>query len=183
MSRHLPNLLSALRLLAAPLAAFLIAAGDDMAALLVFALAGASDAADGFIARRWGHTSRFGAWLDPAADKLLMLACFVALYGVGAAPLWLTALVVGRDISLAAGAVLAKGLSLPLRIAPIRLGKACTLMQIVYLGLVLLLLAVARDAPGLLVAAAIVTACITVLSWLAYVQIFLRVLVPGRRTA
>jgi cardiolipin synthase len=183
MSRHLPNLLSALRLLAAPLAAFLIVAGDDLAALLVFALAGASDAADGFIARRWGHTSRFGAWLDPAADKLLMLACLVALYRVGAAPLWLTALVVGRDLSLGAGAVLAKGLSLPLHIAPIRLGKASTLMQIVYVGLLLLLLAVERDAPGLMMAAAIVTAGVTILSWLAYVQIFLRVLVPGRRTA
>jgi cardiolipin synthase len=183
MSRHLPNLLSVLRLLAAPLAAFLIVAGADTAALLVFILAGASDAADGFIARRWGHTSRFGAWLDPAADKLLMLACFVALYRTGAVPLWLAALVVGRDISLIAGALLAKGLSLPLHIAPIRLGKASTLVQIGYIGLVLLFLAFNRDAPGLVMVAGIVTASVTVLSWLAYVQIFLRVLVPGRRTA
>ena len=67
-------------LLAAPLAAWLILAGHDTAALLVFAAAGASDGLDGFIARRWGVTSRFGAWLDPAADKLLMLFCFIALY-------------------------------------------------------------------------------------------------------
>jgi cardiolipin synthase len=82
MIRHVPNLLSALRLLAAPLAAWLIHSGHDTAALLVFSAAGASDGLDGFIARRWGVTSDFGAWLDPAADKLLMLLCLVALCAV-----------------------------------------------------------------------------------------------------
>lgn len=73
MIRHLPNLLSALRLLAAPFAMWLILNNHDTAALLVFAGAGLSDGLDGFIARRWQVTSSFGAWLDPAADKLLMI--------------------------------------------------------------------------------------------------------------
>ena len=63
----------------APLAAWLILNDHDTAALAVFAAAGLSDRLDGFIARHWHVTSRFGAWLDPAADKLLMLLCFIAL--------------------------------------------------------------------------------------------------------
>src|SRR3954468_20772781 len=89
MVRHLPNLLSALRLLAAPVAAWLILQGHDIAALLTFAAAGASDGLDGFIARRWGVTSAFGAWLDPVADKLLMLFCFTSLYCIDVTPRWL----------------------------------------------------------------------------------------------
>ena len=182
MLSYLPNMLSALRLLAAPLAAFLILHFHDSAALAVFVLAGASDAADGFIARRWGVVSRSGAWLDPAADKLLMLACFVALWRIGAAPLWLTVLVIGRDIALAAGTILVKSLSLPLRVAPILLGKASTALQVFYIGF-LLLAAFNLDAPRLEMAAAIITAIFTVLSLLGYTHILLRVLAPGRRTA
>ncbi|MGZ5926699.1 MAG: CDP-alcohol phosphatidyltransferase family protein, partial [Rhizomicrobium sp.] len=65
MLRHLPNLLSGFRLLAAPLAAWAILAEHDTAALVIFASAGFSDLADGFVARRWGFASRSGAWLDP----------------------------------------------------------------------------------------------------------------------
>src|SRR3569623_179611 len=101
MVRHLPNLLSGLRLLAAPFAGWLILSSHDTAALMIFALAGLSDGLDGLIARRWGATSDFGAWLDPAADKLLMLLCFTALYAVSAAPFWLVALVIGRDVVFA----------------------------------------------------------------------------------
>src|ERR1700710_2424769 len=115
MIRHLPNLLSALRLLAAPLAAWLILDGHDIAALLVFSAAGASDGLDGFIARRWGVTSDFGAWLDPAADKMLMLLCLIALCHIGAGPVWLLVLVAARDLAIAAGWLMIKLLGLPFR--------------------------------------------------------------------
>ena len=81
--RQAPNILSALRLVAAPIAAVLILEHSDVAALCVFVVAGVSDALDGFLAKRFALTSRFGAWLDPAADKLLMLASFVTLTVVG----------------------------------------------------------------------------------------------------
>ena len=71
--RNIPNVLTAVRVLLAPLTAYLIVRGNDLAALGVFAVAGASDAVDGFLARRFGLVSRFGEYLDPAADKLLML--------------------------------------------------------------------------------------------------------------
>jgi len=95
--RDVPNILSALRLLAAPFAAWLIVTGQDTAALAVFAIAGLSDGLDGFVARRWGVTSNFGAWLDPLADKLLMLFSLSALAIVHVTPLWLVGLVVARD--------------------------------------------------------------------------------------
>ena len=147
MLRHLPNLLSALRLMAAPLAAGLLLDDHDSAALAVFVAASFSDLLDGYVARRWGFTSRFGAWLDPAADKLLMLLCFVALLRLGVAPLWLVALVLARDLGIALGAALAWALSLPLRIAPLLIGKAATAVQVAYIGVWLLLLAFDLESP------------------------------------
>jgi cardiolipin synthase len=181
--RHLPNLLSGFRLCAAPVAAWAILSGHDIAALLVFASAGLSDAADGFIARRWGFTSRFGAWLDPVADKLLMLLCFVALYAVQRAPLWLVALVIARDAAIATGWLLAKLFALPLGSEPLLIGKASTAVQIGFIGLLLLLLAFGRHWPQLVTAAAYVTAAFVLLSAIAYGHVLLRGLLAGRRTA
>ena len=79
-----------------------------MAALILFVAASFSDLADGFIARRWGLTSRSGAWLDPIADKLLMLLCFLALWKTESVPLWLVVLVIARDAGIMGGALLAK---------------------------------------------------------------------------
>ncbi|MEJ0042257.1 MAG: CDP-alcohol phosphatidyltransferase family protein [Rhizomicrobium sp.] len=75
--RQIPNILTAIRIVLAPLTAYLMLHHQYLAALFVFAFAGGSDALDGFLARRFGLVSRFGEYLDPAADKLLMLACFI----------------------------------------------------------------------------------------------------------
>jgi cardiolipin synthase (CMP-forming) len=183
MMRHLPNLLSALRLTLAPFAAWAVLNDHDSAALAAFAVAGLSDLLDGWIARRFGFTSRFGAWLDPIADKLLMLFCFIALLRVGAAPLWLVVLVLGRDLVVAAGVALAWALALPLRMAPLGLGKAATAVEILYIGAALLLLALDRDAPHTMLAAAATVSLFVVLSGLAYLHVFLRALIFGQRTA
>ena len=183
MIRHVPNLLSALRLLAAPFAAWLILEGHDIAAVLTFAAAGASDGLDGFIARRWGATSAFGAWLDPIADKLLMLFCFTALYCVGATPLWLLVLVVGRDLAIVLGWLLARLLSLPAPSAPLFIGKLSTAVQILYVLTLLLLLSFDVEAPRLALAAAWGCGLFVVLSAVAYAGLFLRGLFSGSRAA
>ena len=183
MIRHLPNLLSALRLLAAPLAAYLILGGHDSAALLTFVAASASDGLDGFVARRWGVTSGFGAWLDPAADKLLIVLCLAALYRIGVTPFWLLALVVARDLTIAAGWLLVKLLALPVVIAPLLIGKASTLVQILYIFAALLLLAFDVEGPRLIEAAGWACALFTILSAMAYGGVFLRGLARGRRIA
>jgi cardiolipin synthase len=180
MIRHLPNLLSALRLLAAPFAAWLILNNHDTAALLVFAGAGLSDGLDGFIARHWRVTSDFGAWLDPAADKLLMLLCLTALFAVGATPLWLLALVAGASCAIAAGWLLIKALDLPVATRTLLVGKASTMVQILYILGVLLLLAFDLDAPPLALAAAGTCGLFTILSAVAYAGLFLRGVFAGR---
>ena len=171
---NVPNLLSALRLLAAPLAAYLILAGHDSAALLTFAAAGASDGLDGFIARRWGVTSGFGAWLDPAADKLLMVLCLAALVLIGATPRWLLALVVARDLAIVAGWSLVKLRGLRVATTPLLIGKVSTLVQVLYIFGILLLLAFDVEAPRLAQAAAWACGLFTFLSAAAYGGVLLR---------
>ena len=181
--RHVPNLLSALRLLAAPLAAWLIVNDHDTAALCLFAVAGVSDGLDGLVARRWGVASDFGAWLDPAADKFLMLLCLIALLAIGAAPLWLVALVVARDLAIAAGWLLIKFFGLPIATTTLFPGKASTVVQMLYIFIVLLLLAFDLDAPRLALAASWVCGAFTILSAAAYGGMALRGLFAGRHVA
>ena len=183
MVRHLPNLLSAARLLAAPVAAWAILAGHDMASLLLFVAASFSDLADGFIARRWGLTSQSGAWLDPIADKLLMLFCFLALWKADAVPLWLVVLVIARDLGIMGGALLAKLFGLPLRIAPLAIGKATAAVLAVFVGARLLLLAFDVNAPHYVAAASYTAAAFILLSGVLYALMFLKMLFGGRHAA
>jgi cardiolipin synthase (CMP-forming) len=166
--KYVPNILTGMRLVCAPALAFLLVKGADGAALGVFAFAGLSDAADGYVAKRFGFATRFGRILDPAADKLLMLAAFVALTLMGYAPVWLAVLVVARDLAIVAGIALAHVVGLPLKVEPLPIGKWSTAIQVIYVGFSLLQLAfglhwanLARDAAG-------VTAAVTAASWLAY---------------
>src|SRR5580765_6764447 len=92
--RHLPNLLTASRMLMVVPLAWLILDGHYRGALLVAASAGATDALDGLLAKRYGWQSWLGGVLDPLADKLLLIACFVSLDLAGAIPDWLMWLVV-----------------------------------------------------------------------------------------
>jgi cardiolipin synthase len=98
-------------------------------------------------------------------------------------PLWLTAIVIGRDIAIILGIALAKLLSLPLKVEALVVGKASTVVQVGYVGLVLLLLTFNVVMPQLATAAAVITAGFAVLSGLAYAQLLLKALAPGRRPA
>ncbi len=183
MLRHLPNLLSFLRLLAAPVTAFLIYQGIDKAALGIFAFAGLSDAVDGYLAKRLAPGSRFGVYLDPAADKLLMLACFIMLTYIHMTPLWLTAVVIGRDIAIILGLTLARVMALPVQVAPLMIGKACTGVQVGYVALALVVRAFSLNLPMLMSAAAIAVAIFTIASWLAYGQVLIKAIALRRKTA
>ena len=100
------NQLTLLRMLLIPAFVILVVYGQLGWALIVFATAGVTDSLDGLLARRWGPTS-IGAWLDPMADKLLLVTMFVVLTlpGIGSAnqlPVWFTILVISRDIAIVA---------------------------------------------------------------------------------
>jgi cardiolipin synthase len=102
----LPNALSLLRLLGVPVFLWLVLHEYDGAAVVVLMVSGVTDYLDGKIARAWGQTSRLGTLLDPAADRLYILATLIGLTVRDVVPLWLTLALVGRDVLL--------GLTLPL---------------------------------------------------------------------
>ncbi len=101
----IPNIITGFRfLLVAPLV-WLLLNHQYGAALIVFAIAGFSDALDGFIAQHYGWSSRLGAMMDPLADKLLLVCSFITLGWLGLIPFWLVALVIFRDLVIVIGAM------------------------------------------------------------------------------
>ncbi len=101
---NLPNTITVLRILLVPLLVYLLVHGEYRRAVWVLLAAGASDALDGFLARRLNMRTELGAALDPLADKLLMVASVVALAWVRLLPWWLAVVIVGRDLVIVGGA-------------------------------------------------------------------------------
>lgn len=133
----LPNVISAARLLLVPVFAVLLARGDDGWALVVLAVAGASDWLDGVLARALDQRSRLGELLDPSADRLFILVTLVALAARDVVPGWLVAAVVGRDLLLVAvlAVLMARGIGpLPVHFV----GKAGTFALLYAFPLLLL---------------------------------------------
>lgn len=93
-----PNLITYARMALTPLVGYAILTQHGIAALLLVAVAGFSDGLDGFLARHFGWRSKLGAYLDPLADKLLLLTLYVAFAGVGLVPIWLVSLIFLRDL-------------------------------------------------------------------------------------
>lgn len=121
----IPNLLSFLRLLLVPVFLVLVLAGEDLAALIVIIVSSASDYLDGVIARRFDQMTRLGRLLDPAADRLFILAAVIGLAVREVVPWWLVAVIVGRDVMLLLlGVVLAQHRYGPLPVH--HLGKLAT---------------------------------------------------------
>lgn len=181
--RNTPNILTALRLAASPALVALLLRGHDYAALIVFAIAGITDALDGYLAKTFHLQTRFGRYLDPAADKLLMLVSFLTLTMLGVTPVWLTALVITRDVCIVVGIGLAYFWALPLRATPSFLGKVSTVVQVAYIGLLLVMLTFDLKARVLINFAQIAVAAFTVASGLGYAQLWLRAATHSRRTA
>jgi cardiolipin synthase len=130
--RHVPNLISAARIaLVAPVVWTLL--HDQLAVtLLLFGAAAASDGADGFLAKHFAWQSELGAILDPAADKLLLATVFLTLAVIGAAPPWLTAAAVGRDVVLVLGALAYRQRFGKVKVRPSAISKTNTLCQLAF---------------------------------------------------
>lgn len=161
MLRHLPNLITFLRIVAClPLARW-IGEGEAKAALWLAVAVGASDVLDGFLARRFRWQSELGGRLDPVADKLFLVCAFVSLWLVDALPTWLIVLVMVRDLVIVAGAIAYHNLVEPVPGQPSALGKASTVTQ------VMLALVVLAGLAGLPVPAFAITALIGIVATLA----------------
>ncbi len=171
--RHIPNIISVIRiLLVVPIAITLFHQRLALAVML-FALAAVSDAADGFLAKRFGWQSWIGGMLDPIADKLLLMAAFVWLALAGELPVWLAGLVVGRDLAIVLGAIAYHNLIGRFDAAPSGLSKLTTVIQIVFLLVELLRLSNWVAMPPLLrTILIVVTAGFTLASGLHYVVVW-----------
>ena len=166
---QLPNALSLARLACAPAMVWAIVASEHAAAFWIFLLAGVSDALDGFLAKRFKLHSVLGAYLDPIADKTLLVTTYVMLAIYGWLPVWLVALVVFRDLLIVGGALLVRIVTHSLSMQPMTISKINTAAQIILAVWVLAGLALGwRDATALRVVIYAVAAT-TVLSGGAYV--------------
>ena len=135
---QLPNALSLARLGCAPAMVWAIVAGEHTAAFWILLSAGISDALDGFLARRFNLHSLLGAYLDPIADKTLLVTTYVMLAVYGWLPVWLVALAVFRDLLIVGGALLVRIVTHSLHMQPMMISKVNTAAQI---GLALWVLA------------------------------------------
>lgn len=126
----IPNQLTLLRLLLTPPVALALLRGQYRPAFACLVAAGVTDALDGWLARRFGWSSRLGALLDPVADKVLMLGAYLSLAAAGAVPVWLAALIVGRDAAILVFASIMLGLGRRRRFPPSLWGKLSTLCQL-----------------------------------------------------
>jgi cardiolipin synthase len=168
----LPNVITLARIALIPVVAYALATHAYRVALPIFLIAALSDAADGYIARRFAMTSRLGAALDPIADKLNMLAATVLLAWQGLLPMWLAAAIIARDVVIVAGAVAYRTALGHLDVAPTRLSKLNTVIEFVLLLVVMASAARWIDAADVLPFAFAITGASVVASGVQYVWLW-----------
>lgn len=172
--RHIPNLICLIRLGLIWPVARLLHAGRYELALALFVIAAISDAADGFLAKRYHWVSEVGKVLDPAADKLLLVVVFVEAAWLHLVPWWVTAAAVARDVMIALGALIYRVWFGPLHGRPTVLSKINTAAQLLYLAAVMLGAAFLFPPPGVLRALALIVLATTSVSGLNYLADFTR---------
>lgn len=171
---NLPNFISLGRVLAGPLVVWLMLVGHMQWAFWIFVMAGLSDAVDGFIAKRLQITSELGRYLDPIADKVLLVSIFITLGVQGHLPAWLVILAVSRDLLIVGGALLSFALSRPISVRPLLISKVNTALQIALAAWVLSRVAFGLDLPALDHALVYGAALTTVFSGAAYIVAWVR---------
>ncbi|MDQ0315723.1 CDP-alcohol phosphatidyltransferase family protein [Amorphus orientalis] len=170
----IPNLLTMLRFALVPVVIWAISSDQNVIAFAVFVVAGLTDGIDGFIAKRWAMASQLGAYLDPLADKALLVSIFVALGVAGELPVWLVGIVVARDVLIVGAVVLSSLMGRAIAIRPLLVSKVTTVVQILLVALVLADLAFGLDLLRERAAVTLIVAGLTVISAAAYLVTWLR---------
>jgi cardiolipin synthase len=143
-------------------------------AFLLFLVAAISDAVDGFLAKRFGMSTELGAYLDPLADKVLIVSIYLTLGFAGNIPRWIVILVVSRDIMIVGAILLSWLVDKPVTVKPLMVSKLNTAVQIIYAGLVLASFGFALDTGWLLTLVMALVAVLTLLSVGFYVAEWVR---------
>ena len=127
----LPNLITLARLLAVPVMVWLIVSGQWTAAFWLFVGAGISDGIDGYIAKRFDAESELGSYLDPIADKVMLVCVFITLGIANEIGAWLVIIIVSRDALIVGGTILSQIVERPIKMKPLFISKINTVAQIV----------------------------------------------------
>lgn len=170
----IPNLITLARLLMVPMIVWAIMVGAHSAAFVIFVLAGVGDGVDGLIARHFNQRSTLGAYLDPIADKALLVSIYLSLAFLQEIPPWLTVLVVSRDLLIVGGVILSWMVGMPIEVRPLNISKANTAAQIVLAAVVLGDLAFTFGLMAFRDVLVIVVAVLTVASMVAYLVDWVR---------
>ena len=172
--RNIPNLISVLRLLLVPVTVWLIISGAYGWAFITFMTAGISDGIDGYLARRFDWRTRLGAYLDPLADKALLVSVFVTLGFLKLIPAWLAIAVVSRDALIVGAVLLSRLMDHPVHVRPLMVSKVNTVVQILFIVAVLGVAALGKSLEMLVDYGSIPVALLTALSGAAYLSSWLR---------
>jgi cardiolipin synthase len=170
----IPNLITTLRILLVPVVVWAIATGRLQMAFLLFLAAAISDAVDGFLAKRFAMKTELGAYLDPLADKVLIVSIYVTLGIMAVIPLWVVILVVSRDIMIVGAIMLSWLVGMPVAIRPHMVSKLNTAAQILYACLVLASAGYGFKAEPVLTLVMALVAALTLLSVVFYVAEWVR---------
>ena len=170
----IPNLITLGRILLVPIVVWAIASGRLQLAFLLFMLAAVSDGVDGFLAKRFGMKTELGAYLDPLADKILIVSIYVTLGITQVIPLWIVILVVSRDLMIVGAIILSWLVDRPVRIKPHIVSKLNTAAQILYACLVLASHGFELGADALLTPVMALVAVLTLLSVALYLGQWVR---------
>jgi cardiolipin synthase len=166
---NIPNAITLLRVVLIPFYVDLMIYDYYGAALLVFLFACVTDALDGLIARLTKTQTELGAFLDPMADKLLIVSAFVTLALIGTLPIWLVIIVVSRDVILAMGSLILYSMGHKLVIRPSIIGKLTTVLQFGVVSLTMILINYGTG-WGVLPVLMGATAAVTIASGIQYVM-------------
>ena len=172
------NIITVVRLLITPIIVWLIFSSYYGLGLIFFVFSGLSDALDGFIAKKYNQRTILGSYLDPVADKVLIVSSILALGYMGAIPPWLIILIVSRDLAILGAVIISWLVERSLKIEPIISSKINTFLQIFYTGLILLSLTYQEEIIYLdnfiLPTFSILIALSTLSSWFFYLILWLR---------
>jgi cardiolipin synthase len=170
----IPNLITIMRFVLVPAVVLAMLNMRWDWAFAGFLVAGISDGVDGFIARRFNQHSKLGAYLDPMADKVLLVSVFVVMGFIGELPLWLVVTMVSRDALIICAVLLSTVMAHPVEMKPLYVSKANTAAQIVLAAVVLGELALGLHLDPLRPALILLSGVLTVASAAAYLVAWLR---------
>ena len=174
---NLPNLITISRLLLTPYIVWLLLIESYFLGFIFFLISGISDALDGFIAKRFNQKTLLGSYLDPIADKFLIVSAIVLLGYNGYVPIWLIIIIVSRDIAIFGAVIISWMLGTNLRIEPLIISKINTFLQLFYIVMTFAVILNNKLLTELILSIHDVTtyliAVSTILSWLFYLRVWL----------